>query len=210
MAYDLEEQESIDEMKAWWEKWGNTITTLVTIGCLAFAGVNGWKWYQNKQAVEAQGIYAQLMAAIAQHDRANVESLTSGLQADYGTTVFATLGALQGAAALEAEKAYPEAAAKLTWVVDKSDYAEFKTVARLRLAGLLMEEKQFDRALAVLKAAQPTPSEKALIEDRLGDVYFALGQADEARQAWQNALNDKGASPELLSLISLKLGAVAN
>ena len=30
MAYDLEEQESLAEIKAWWEKWGNLILTVVT------------------------------------------------------------------------------------------------------------------------------------------------------------------------------------
>ena len=29
MAYDLEEQESLAEIKAWWEKWGNLILTVV-------------------------------------------------------------------------------------------------------------------------------------------------------------------------------------
>ena len=29
MAYDLEEQESIDQLKAWWEKWGTPVTAVV-------------------------------------------------------------------------------------------------------------------------------------------------------------------------------------
>ena len=45
MAYDLEEQESLDQLKAWWEKWGNVVLGTITVGCLAFAGVNGWNWY---------------------------------------------------------------------------------------------------------------------------------------------------------------------
>ena len=29
MAYDLEEQESIDQMKAWWDRWGTPVTAAV-------------------------------------------------------------------------------------------------------------------------------------------------------------------------------------
>ena len=40
MAYDLEEQESLAEIKAWWEKWGNLILTVVTVACLCAAAVS--------------------------------------------------------------------------------------------------------------------------------------------------------------------------
>ena len=44
MAYDLEEQESLDQLKAWWEKWGTPITAVITVACLAFAGYNGYRY----------------------------------------------------------------------------------------------------------------------------------------------------------------------
>ena len=53
MAYDLEEQESLAEIKAWWEKWGNLILTVVTVACLCAAGFQGWRWYQMKESTDA-------------------------------------------------------------------------------------------------------------------------------------------------------------
>lgn len=50
MAYDLQEQESLDELKAWWEKWGNLVLSVITVVCLAFAGYNGMKWWERHQA----------------------------------------------------------------------------------------------------------------------------------------------------------------
>ena len=85
MAYDLEEQESIDQMKAWWDQWGTPITAAVCVCCLGFAGWNGWQWYQRNQAAQASGAYVQLQNAIYQNDTKNVKSIADGLIEDYGT-----------------------------------------------------------------------------------------------------------------------------
>lgn len=79
MAYDLEEQESIDQMKAWWDQWGTPITAAVCVCCLGFAGWNGWQWYQRNQAAQASGAYVQLQNAIYQNDTKNVKSIADGL-----------------------------------------------------------------------------------------------------------------------------------
>ena len=63
MAYDLEEQESLAEIKAWWEKWGNLILTVVTVACLCAAGFQGWRWYQMKESTDAGVLYAQMIQA---------------------------------------------------------------------------------------------------------------------------------------------------
>jgi len=41
MAYDLEEQEQLAELKALWNKYGNFILTVVTVVLLGFAAYNG-------------------------------------------------------------------------------------------------------------------------------------------------------------------------
>jgi predicted negative regulator of RcsB-dependent stress response len=50
-ALDLQEQEQLDNLKAFWNQYGNLITwTLLTLALLAgFAGWNGWNWYQRDQ-----------------------------------------------------------------------------------------------------------------------------------------------------------------
>ena len=46
MAYNLEEQESIDNLKGWWEKWGTPVLVVITLACVGVAGYNGWKWWR--------------------------------------------------------------------------------------------------------------------------------------------------------------------
>ena len=43
---DLEEQEQIDTLKAWWKMYGNLVTSLVTAVCLGVVAWQGWNWYQ--------------------------------------------------------------------------------------------------------------------------------------------------------------------
>ncbi|MGH6623329.1 MAG: YfgM family protein, partial [Burkholderiaceae bacterium] len=68
MAYDLQEQEQLAEFKAWWQKYGNFILTAVTVALLAFAGYNGWRWYEREQAAKAAGVYGQLEQAVRARD----------------------------------------------------------------------------------------------------------------------------------------------
>jgi predicted negative regulator of RcsB-dependent stress response len=84
---------------------------------------------------------------------------------------------------------------------------EYQALARLRLAGLLMEQKKYDEALKQLEGA--TAKEfAALVADRRGDAFKALDKLDEARAAYTQAW--KAMSPDVpyRTLIGAKLAAM--
>ena len=88
---------------------------------------------------------------------------------------------------MQADKGQADAArASLGWVADNASDDALRTIARLRLAGLLLEAKQPDAALKALEPA-PAPGFEALQADRRGDVLMALGKPDEAKAAYQAA-----------------------
>ena len=124
MAYDLEEQESIDQMKAWWDRWGTPVTSVVCVCCLAFAGWNGWNWWQRNQAAKASQIYAALQNAVATHDLKNVQSLSAGLISEYSSTLYAPLAAFASAQSASDAGDLADAKAKLNWVIEKSGRPE--------------------------------------------------------------------------------------
>lgn len=208
MAYDLQEQESIDQMKAWWDRWGTPVTAAVCVVCLGFAGWNGWNWYKRNQAAEASVAYVQLQNAFFHKDAKNVASLTSGLIENYGSTVYAPLAAFGAAqTALEAGN-FAEAAAMLNWVIDKSGHPEYDTVARVRLAGVYFDEGKLDDALKVLEAAKPTDAERSLVNDRLADVWRAKGDVAKARALWEELLKTADPNDPILRIVEYKLGAL--
>lgn len=208
MAYDLEEQETIDQMKAWWEKWGTPITAAVCVVCLGFAGWNGWQWYKNEQAAKASVAYVQLQNAVFQNDAKNVDSISSGLMTEYGTTVYATLGALLSADAEAKDGQLDAAVTRLKWVVEKSGHPEYDTLARVRLAGLYLTQEKYDAALAELDAAKPLADQQPLVLDRRGDVYLAKGDVKMARECWEKAVQSDLAGQNVKQIIHLKLSAL--
>jgi len=77
----------------------------------------------------------------------------------------------------------------------------------LRLAGLLLQAKDYDAALKQLDAAK-APTFAALVADRRGDVLLAQGKADEARVAYQAAWKAMDEKVEYRRLIDAKLTAL--
>lgn len=208
MAYDLEEQESIDQMKAWWEQWGTPVTAAICVCCLGFAGWNGWQWYQRNQAAHASAAHVQLQNAVYTNDMKNVSSISTGLMEEYSTTVYAPLGALQAAAAEVEAGDLKAARTRLQWVIDKSGHPEYDTLARIRLAGIELSEKNTTGALSILQAAKPVKDQEALLQDRFGDVYYAMGDFALARTAWEKAVAAAGQDNPIRGVLQYKLGSL--
>lgn len=207
MAYDLQEQEQLATFKAWWDKYGNFILTVVTLALLAVAAWNGWRWYERREAAAASVVYEQVMKALAENNGTRVKELTGTLIQNHGRTVFAAMAALHAAKVNHEANDLPAARSQLQWVIDKSGHEEFTLLARVRLAGVLLDEKNHDEALKVLAGEVP-PAHQTAFADRRGDVLLAQGKPAEARSAWQQALDKADPQHPLRQLIQLKLDSV--
>ena len=205
---DLQEQEQLDDIKAFWKQYGNLITWLITACLLAFAGWNGWGWYQRDQAVKASAMFDELDRAAVAGDADKAGRVFADLKERYGRTSFAQQGGLM-AARVQFDKGQPDAAkASLGWVADNATEDEYRSVARLRLAGVLLDTKQYDAALKALDAST-TAQFAALVADRRGDVLLAQGKPAEATTAYQAAYKAMGDKLEYRRLIEAKLTALA-
>jgi predicted negative regulator of RcsB-dependent stress response len=207
MAYDLQEQEQIATFKAWWDKYGNFILTVVTVVLFAFAAYNGWRWYERNQAAQAAAVYEQFSKALAAGDTARAQALAGTIIEQYGGTVYAPMAALIAAKAYHEAGDLKAAKAQLVWVIEKSHRAEFVPIARLRLAGVLLDEKAYDDALKTLSGEVPA-THAAAFADRRGDILVAQNRIDEARAAYREALAKADAQHPLRPLIQLKLDAL--
>jgi predicted negative regulator of RcsB-dependent stress response len=207
MAYDLEEQEQLASIKAWWERWGNLVLTAVTLVLLAIAAFNGWRWYERHEAGNAGVLYEEFASALDGTDLARKKELAGTLIERYGRTVYAPMAALQIAKVNLDAGDKGAAAAQLRWVIDKSGHPELVQIARLRLAGVLLDEKSYDAALTQLSGEVPEAL-AASFADRRGDVLIAMGKSEEARAAYKEALDKAGAQHPMRSIIQLKLDAL--
>ncbi|MCC7100343.1 MAG: tetratricopeptide repeat protein [Rubrivivax sp.] len=185
-SLDLQEQEQLDQLKAFWKQYGNLITWVLILALGGFAAWNGWTWWQRDQAAKAGAMYDELDRAAAAGDAAKVTRVFDDLKQRYPGTAFAAQGAL-AAARLQLEKGDTEGArAALAWAAANAADDDYRALARLRLAAVLLQAKQYDQALAELAQAK-APSFEALVADRRGDVLLAQGKRDEARSAFEAA-----------------------
>jgi predicted negative regulator of RcsB-dependent stress response len=207
---DLQEQEQLDQLKAFWNQYGSLITWTLTLALAGFAAWNGWNWWQRSQATKAAALYDELDRVAQAGDAERTGRAFGDLKERFPRTLQAQQGALL-AAKVQAEWGKPdEALATLAWVADNAGEDEYRTVARLRAAGLMLDKKQYDDALKQLDAAQQgKPREfDALIADRRGDVLAAQGKKAEALAAYQAAYKALDAKAEYRTLLEAKLTAL--
>ena len=189
-AYDLEEQEQIAEIKAWWKQYGNRLVNAATVIALLVIAWQGWNWYQRNQSGQASMIYSVLQKAVQDKDTQKIKAASGELLEKFGRTTYASLGALVSAKAMIETGDAQTAKAQLLWVVEHAK-DELRDIARLRVAALLLDEKSYEQALKQLEGAGG-PAFDVRFQDMRGDVLSAQGKKSEAVAAYQSALSKLG------------------
>ncbi len=184
-ALDLEEQEQVAELKAWWNRYGNLVLTAFIVVMLVIAGFNGWRYYQRSQSVEASAMFDQMQKVGAAQDKVKSQEIAGLILERFPRTTFAPMAALINAKVQSDAGDTKAAKAQLQWVVDKSKDEELRHIARVRLAGVLLDEKSYDEALKLLETPHPVYFD-ALFLDRKGDILLAQGKTYRRRAPHQD------------------------
>ncbi|MDR2209418.1 MAG: tetratricopeptide repeat protein [Azoarcus sp.] len=206
-AYDLEEQEQIAQLKAWWAQYGNLIVTLLLLLALGFAGWQWWSKYRNNEAVEASTLYFNLQRAAGNDDAAQVHLIANEMIDKHGDSVHTQLGAMLSAGMQFQKSDFDNARLHFEWAADKGRDATLRDLARLRLAAVLLQQGETDGALLRLQPVPEGPL-RARFEDLRGDTLASQGKTAEARTAWETAvgaLDNAADNTQLRRIIRIKL-----
>jgi predicted negative regulator of RcsB-dependent stress response len=201
---DLQEQEQVDALKAWWKENGKWVVGAVLVGLLGFAGTQYWKKHQADQSAEAAKLYAEVMKQAASNDAKRIADAADALVSRYGSSAYAPRAQLLAAQASLQARDQARAKVQLQWVIEHADETGLQDTARLKLASVLLDEKNYDEALRQLDAAHPE-SFTGLYADLKGDVLSAQGKVAEARAAYQQAYDKTDAKSVYRNLIQLKM-----
>jgi predicted negative regulator of RcsB-dependent stress response len=185
-TYDLEEQEQLDEIKTWWKQYGNLTTNILTAAAVVVIAWQGWNWYQRNQTAQASMVYNVLQKAVQDKDSQRIKAASGELLEKFSRSNYASLGAMTSAKAMLDSGDAKSAKAQLAWVAENGK-DELRDLARLRLAAVLLDEKEYDQALKQLDGSVG-PSFAARFADNRGDVFSAQGKKTEAVAAYQAAL----------------------
>jgi len=214
MPLDLEEQEQLDQFKAFWQKYRNLITGVLTVALFAYAAYSGYQWWRNSQALEASKLYETMVSAIAKGDKEQILRASDDLQKDFARTPYAAMSSLVAAKISADAGDNAKALDYLRWAAKNASNDGYIALAKLRLISQLIEqgsEKDFSEADQILKET-PIAGFEALWLERRGDWYLAQKKNAEAKksyeEAWKKLDQNKELPEEARRLLKVKLDAV--
>lgn len=204
---DLEEQEQLDQLKHFWKQYGNIITWVLIAAMGSFAAWNFYQSYSRSQAGQASAMFDEVERAAQAGDVAKIERAFTDMKDKFGGTTYAQQAGLLAGKALFDKGNTDGAKAALTWVADKASDEGLQAIARLRLAGVLVEAKAFDDAMKQLSG--PFPAEyAALVADRKGDVLALQGKKAESIAEYKKAYDGFDERTDYRRLVEVKLNAL--
>lgn len=205
--YDLDEQEKLDALKRFWAQWGNMIVTGVIAAAVTVGTIQGWAYYKRSQAEQASTLFAVFEEAARKNDLAAMRESGGKIIDDFGSTAYGPMAALVLARSNYENGETDTAAAQLQWVIDKAGDEDTVALARMRLAGVRLDEKKYDEALKLLDGKHGAAL-APLYADLRGDVLVAQGKFDEARSAYRLAIEKSAPTGNYRNVIQIKLDAL--
>ena len=200
---DLEEQEQLDQLKAFWGRYGNLIAWLLILALAAYGGWNAWNYYLRDQGEKAASLYDELDRAAKAGDADLTSRMFADMKSRYPRATYTQQAALLAARTQLDKGKTDDAKASLAWVAANAGESEYRSVARLRLAGVLLDEKKLDEALKQLDGIDGEFA--PLAADRRGDILVAMGKTEDAKAAYQKAWSTMDAKVDYRRLIEAKL-----
>jgi predicted negative regulator of RcsB-dependent stress response len=204
---DLEEQEQLDQLKAFWKQHGNLVTWVVVIVLGGFAAWNGWNLYQRDQGAKAGAMFDEVDRAAQASDTDVATKIFADMKARYPGAAFTQQAGLVAARVAAEKGKLDDAQASLAWVADSASESEYRAIAKLRLAGLLLDAKKFDEALKQLDGIDSSEF-AGLAADRRGDIFLAQGKNEEAKAAYQKAWSAIDDKVDYRRLVEAKLNVL--
>lgn len=201
---DLDEQEQIANIKYFWQKYGTWISAVLVCIAVTYAGWTAWNFWQSSQAQKAAVLFEELTKAAHASDIIKTERVFGDLKDKYGSTAYAAQAALLNARVQFDGAKLDAAKSSLEWLVASSADAAYTDIGRLRLAGMLIEAKNYDQAITLLQA-KSSAAFAPLMSDRLGDAYSLQNKLEEAKTHYQKAYAGLPSTSDYRKIVEVKL-----
>ena len=204
---DLEEQEQLDQLKHFWKQYGNPITWALILVLGAFASWNFYQYWQRSQANQAAALFDEVERSVQSGDTAKIDRVFADMKERFASTTYAQQSGLLVAKQFVVAGKVDSAKSALTWVSEQSSDVGYQALAKLRLAAILIDSKNYDGALSLLNGSFPAGFD-ALVADRKGDVLLMLGKKAEAISEFEKAYRLFDLRTEYRRLVEVKLNAL--
>ncbi|WP_461535831.1 YfgM family protein [Spongorhabdus nitratireducens] len=213
------DEEQLALLKRFWDEYGKSLVAGVVIAMVSVFGYKAWNKSQVESAEQAATLYQQVVdimvyeseAALSEEQEATLNHVVSTLKQEYDDTPYAGYAMLFSARHAVETGDLAAAKEQLQWVINQKEGRDQEIVARIRLSRVLLatEGDNATAALKVLDEIKKPGGYKASVDAARGDVLLALGRTDEARTAYQAALDEARINGEQRPVVQMKLDDLA-
>lgn len=188
METHVTDDQQLESLKKWWQENGSSIITGIILGVAVLFGAKAWFAWRENIAQQASDIYTAMIGALEQGDSLATTERAGMLISDYSGTPYAALAGLAVARLRIEEGELDAARTQLQWVIDNADTDYIRTIARLRLARVMLALGDADGAEATLDGAGPDAGADVMFVELRGDIHGARGDHAQAAEAYRQAL----------------------
>lgn len=189
MPLDLEEQEQLENLKAWWKIFGRWIAIgLVLVLFIYFIYVMYGKYQKNK-SLDAAQVYQNLIVAMAQKDLPSAIKLSEDIESRFSGTSYAGMAGLLSANLANATNDTAGALKQLRWVEDNAQSEGMRNIARNRIIMIQLDSEDPAALAEVDNLLKKTPAKgfEPLFLERRGDFYLVQKKDAQALAAYKEA-----------------------
>jgi len=197
------EKEQIEEMKAWWSEYGRYIIAGVVIAVGLIIGFNINQNNKLEAQIEASELFETLAVHVADGDLEDAQGVAVQLASNYANTAYAAQSRLAMARLYMDKNRDQDAADVLHELLEMRGNGALKHVGRVRLTRILLYQDKPQEVLDLLDG-QDNEAYAGLYAVARGDAHAALGQVEEAGEAYRLALADTSRAVNV-GLVQMKL-----
>ncbi|MDU7463167.1 MAG: YfgM family protein [Haemophilus haemolyticus] len=185
MAYSIEEEQEINQLKDWWKENGKTIIVAFILGV---GGMFGWRYWQSHQAeqiAQASAQYDALIYSAQQDEQAKKANIEQFVQAN-SKTAYAVFALLDEAKKATEKQDFAAAELNLNQALTQSQDEVLTSIVALRLSAVQFQLGQLDNALTTLNQVKGESfnARKAILT---GDIQVAKGDKVAAKNSFEQA-----------------------
>lgn len=186
---EFTEKEQLEMLRAWWSEYGNYVIGGIVVGVAIIVGLSQYRSQTTATQTEASTTYETVVEAVANGSLEEAEAAATELYEKYASTVYPAQARLAMARLYMDNGRDEDAAKSLQVLVGGGSDSELRLVARMRLAKIYLYQGKAQEVIDLLSNVDEGAF-TARYSEAIGDAHVALGQFNDAQEAYLRAIAD--------------------